>query len=162
MAAFTSLQANLKRQCHEIFDFRNLTCKFLREFTKKSKTVLLMGYSGAGGTDSWKNQKQKIPWHCPFKGTNRRNLLHLSFRTQVPLGLIVFHNLRNFVDSFKSLKAHCRVIFKLDYFREFEQLLIRLFSRIRITIKPNFYFKAWKGPLRFKDDWSCNLIVLSL
>ncbi len=27
-----------------------------------------MGYSGAGGeTDSWKNQKQKISWHCPFK-----------------------------------------------------------------------------------------------
>jgi hypothetical protein len=27
-----------------------------------------MEYSEIGGkTDSWKNQKQKLSWHCPFK-----------------------------------------------------------------------------------------------
>jgi hypothetical protein len=33
-----------------------------------------MGYSGAGGeTDSWKKQKQKISWHCPFNDRKYRN-----------------------------------------------------------------------------------------
>ncbi len=46
-----------------------LSCKYLREFWKKFKTVL-MGYSGAGGKLIHKiNQKQKISWHCPFKWT---------------------------------------------------------------------------------------------
>jgi len=43
-----------------------LTCKYLREFSKKFETVL-MGYSGAGGKlIHEKNQKQKISLHCPF------------------------------------------------------------------------------------------------
>ncbi len=46
-----------------------LSCEYLREFSKKFETVL-MGYSGAGGRlIDEKNQKQKILWHCPFKGT---------------------------------------------------------------------------------------------
>ena len=44
------------------------SCKYLREFSKKLGTALMV-YSGA-----WrkliheKNQKQKISWHCPCKG----------------------------------------------------------------------------------------------
>ena len=34
-----------------------------------------MGYSGAGGKLTHdKNQKQKISWHCPFKGHIQENL----------------------------------------------------------------------------------------
>ncbi len=33
-----------------------LTCEYLREFSR-----------GLGEYNSWKNLKQKIPWHCPFK-----------------------------------------------------------------------------------------------
>ncbi len=44
-----------------------LACEYLREFSKKFKTVL-MWYSGAGGKlIHEKNRKQKISWHCPFK-----------------------------------------------------------------------------------------------
>ncbi len=46
-----------------------LTSEYLREFSKKCEMVL-MGYSGAEGKLTHeKNQKQKISWHCPFKGT---------------------------------------------------------------------------------------------
>ncbi len=38
--------------------------EYLREFSKIFEMVL-MEYSG-DGTDSWKNQKQKISWDCPF------------------------------------------------------------------------------------------------
>ncbi len=49
------------------YRWSTLTCEYLREFSKKFKTVLL-GYSGAGGKlIHEKNQKQKISWHCPFK-----------------------------------------------------------------------------------------------
>ncbi len=51
-----------------IEDFFHLSCEYLREFSKKFETVL-MEYSGAGGKlIHEKNQKQKISWHCPFKG----------------------------------------------------------------------------------------------
>ena len=73
----------LKGQCHEIFDFCffkesvctrchwyrwcTLTCEYLR--SKKFETDL-MGYSGDGGKlIHAKKRKQKISWHCPFKGT---------------------------------------------------------------------------------------------
>ncbi len=50
-----------------IEDFLHLSCKYLREFSKKFETVL-MEDSGAGGKlIHEKNQKQKISWHCPFK-----------------------------------------------------------------------------------------------
>ncbi len=49
------------------------TCEYLREFSKKFKTVL-MGYSGAGGKlIHEKNHKQKISWHCPFNNTTFQN-----------------------------------------------------------------------------------------
>ncbi len=46
----------------------------LREFSKKFKTALMV-YSGAWGKlIHGKNQKQKISWHCPFKGLQIRAL----------------------------------------------------------------------------------------
>ena len=43
-----------------------LTCEYLREFSKKFETALMV-YSGAWGKlIHEKNQKQKISWHCPF------------------------------------------------------------------------------------------------
>ncbi len=55
--------------CHRCrwYQWCTLTCEYLREFSKKFKTVLL-GDSWAGKKLSHeKNQKQKISWHCPFK-----------------------------------------------------------------------------------------------
>jgi hypothetical protein len=44
-----------------------LSCEYLREFSKKFETALMV-YSGAWGKlIHEKNQKQKISWHCPFK-----------------------------------------------------------------------------------------------
>ncbi len=52
-----------------IEDFLHLSCEYLREFSKKFETTLLV-YSGAWGKMIHeKNQKSKISWHCPFKGT---------------------------------------------------------------------------------------------
>ncbi len=47
--------------------WQTLSCKYLRQFSKKFETVL-MEYSGARGKlIHEKNQKQKISWHCPCK-----------------------------------------------------------------------------------------------
>ncbi len=44
-----------------------LRCEYLREFSKKFETALMI-YSGAWGKlIHEKNQKSKISWHCPFK-----------------------------------------------------------------------------------------------
>ncbi len=44
-----------------------LSCEYLREFSKKFETALLV-YSGAWGKlIHEKKQKSKISWHCPFK-----------------------------------------------------------------------------------------------
>jgi hypothetical protein len=45
----------------------NLSCKYLREFSKKFETALMV-YSGAWGKQIHeKKPKSKILWHCPFK-----------------------------------------------------------------------------------------------
>ncbi len=54
--------------CHRCcwFWWCTLSCEYLREFSKKirnSSNGILWGW---GETDSSKNQKQKILWHCPF------------------------------------------------------------------------------------------------
>jgi hypothetical protein len=44
-----------------------LSCKYLREFSKKFETALIV-YSGAWGKlIHEKNRKSKISWYCPFK-----------------------------------------------------------------------------------------------
>ncbi len=55
--------------CHRCRWYRwsTLSCEYLREFSKKFETALMV-YSGAWGKlIHEKNQKQKISWHCPFK-----------------------------------------------------------------------------------------------
>ncbi len=56
--------------CHRCQRHRwgTLSCEYLREFSKKFETALLV-YSGAWGKlIHEKKQKSKISWHCPFKG----------------------------------------------------------------------------------------------
>ncbi len=56
--------------CHRCQRHRwcTLNCEYLREFSKKFETALMV-YSGAWGKlIHEKNQKSKISWHCPFKG----------------------------------------------------------------------------------------------
>ncbi len=43
-----------------------LSCEYLRDFTKKIETALMV-YSGAWGKLIHENQKSKISWHCPFE-----------------------------------------------------------------------------------------------
>ncbi len=58
-----------------------LNCDYLREFSKKFETVL-MQYSGAGEKlIHQKNQKQKISWHCPFKGAQAWDIRDRVFYT---------------------------------------------------------------------------------
>ncbi len=61
--------------CHRCRWYRwsTLSCEYLREFSKKLETALML-YSGAWGKlIHEKNQKQKISWHCPFKGPGSFN-----------------------------------------------------------------------------------------
>ncbi len=51
--------------------WQTLSCEYLREFSKKFETTLMV-YSGAWGKlIREKNQKSKISWHCPFKGSDQ-------------------------------------------------------------------------------------------
>ncbi len=57
--------------CHRcrLYRWSTLSCEYLRKFSKKFETALMV-YSGAWGKlIHEKNQRQKISWHCPFKGT---------------------------------------------------------------------------------------------
>ncbi len=47
------------------------TCKYLREFSIKFEMILMLLSEAWGKMIHEKNQKQKISWHCPFKGTVR-------------------------------------------------------------------------------------------
>ncbi len=55
--------------CHQCrwHRWQTLSCEYLREFSKKFETTLMV-YSGAWGKlIHGKKQKSKISWHCPFK-----------------------------------------------------------------------------------------------
>jgi hypothetical protein len=43
-----------------------LICNYLQKISKNSKWPCCY-FQGLGEDDSWKNLKQKISWHCPFK-----------------------------------------------------------------------------------------------
>ncbi len=61
-----------------------MSCEYLREFSKKFETALLV-YSGASGKlIHEKKQKSKISWHCPFK------ILRLLMPTLVFLGDTIY------------------------------------------------------------------------
>ena len=52
-----------------------LSCEYLREFSKKFETALMV-YSGAWGElIHEKNQQQKISWHCPFNSNIRKIII---------------------------------------------------------------------------------------
>jgi hypothetical protein len=69
-----------------------LSCEYLREFSKKLETALIV-YSGAWGKlIHEKNRKSKISWHCPFKrltwqGGKEAKLAQLELDVHV----VVFH-----------------------------------------------------------------------
>ncbi len=52
---------------HFWYRWCTLTCEYLREFSKKIRNDPSVVFRGFGEDDSWKNLKQKIFWHCPFK-----------------------------------------------------------------------------------------------
>ncbi len=39
---------------------------------------------GLGQTDPWKNQKSKIPWHCPFKGSSNNAYISGDWYASLP------------------------------------------------------------------------------
>ncbi len=83
-----------------------LTCKYLREFSKKIKMILML-FSGAWGkVIHEKNLKQKILWHCPwaFQGCAQINVLHIN-RTFSKNMFYISHNL--FIENRKGYwKTH--------------------------------------------------------
>ncbi len=66
--------------CHRCrHRWSTLSCEYLRKFSKKFE-IALMVYSGDWGKlIHEKNQKSKISWHCPFKGTWLQNVLSIFF-----------------------------------------------------------------------------------
>ncbi len=46
-----------------------LSCEYLREFSEKFETTLMVNSGAWGKLIHEKNQKSKILWHCPFKCT---------------------------------------------------------------------------------------------
>ncbi len=65
---------NRRQICHRCCWYRwsTLSCEYLREFSKKFETALMV-YSGPWGKlIHEKNQKQKISWHCPFKTREKK------------------------------------------------------------------------------------------
>ncbi len=44
-------------------------CEYIHEFSKKFETALMVYSKAWGKLMHEKNQKSKISWHCPFKGT---------------------------------------------------------------------------------------------
>jgi hypothetical protein len=68
-----------------------LSCEYFRKFSKKFETALVV-YSGAWGKlIHEKNQKRKISWHCPFKGTQDWEFFDLDFGICV-ISLLVMSN----------------------------------------------------------------------
>ncbi len=85
--------------------WQTLSCEYLREFSKKFKTVL-KEYSGAGGKlIHEKNQKQKISWHCPFNKMWKKFYLKIVFFIASVVDTADKHSLVNISANFrKNLK----------------------------------------------------------
>ncbi len=54
-----------------------LTCKYLREFSKKFEMILMLLSGAWGKVIHEKNLKQKISWHCPFKLKSKHSFRYL-------------------------------------------------------------------------------------
>ncbi len=65
--------------CHRCRWYRwsTLSCEYLRDFSKKFETALMVYLGGWGKLIQEKNQKKKISRHCPFK-TGRQKYPLLS------------------------------------------------------------------------------------
>ncbi len=62
--------------------WQTLSCEYLREFSEKFETALMVQSEAWGKLIQEKNQKQKISWHCPFKflsGERTRFFYHTLF-----------------------------------------------------------------------------------
>ncbi len=95
--------------CHRCRWYRwcTLTCEYLRKISKKFATVFTE-YSETGGKlIHEKNQKLKISWHCPFKGTVSRDFrLLVFFMNQFPPIPWVYHEGRfEFFRKFSEMFA---------------------------------------------------------
>jgi hypothetical protein len=53
-----------------------LSCEYLREFSKKFETALLVNSGAWGKLIHEKKQKSKISWHCPFKAEDVAEVRH--------------------------------------------------------------------------------------
>ncbi len=63
--------------CHQCHRHRwcTLSCEYLREFSKNFERALMVPILRVlGETDSWKKQKSKISWHCPFNFFSKRKI----------------------------------------------------------------------------------------
>ncbi len=61
---YSQVQVHHRYQRHR---WSTLSCEYLREFSKKFETALMV-FSGTWGKPIHeKNQKSKISWHCSFK-----------------------------------------------------------------------------------------------
>ncbi len=60
--------------CHRRrwYQWSTLSYEYLREFSKKFETALMVYWGAWGKLIHQKNQKQKISWHCPFNATITR------------------------------------------------------------------------------------------
>ena len=86
-----------------------LTCEYLREFSKKFEMILLLLSGAWGKVIHEKNLKQKISWHCPFKGTVLRDRFLKCWKKLTDLGLNkcrgwFFLNFRRYLWFFVKIK----------------------------------------------------------
>jgi hypothetical protein len=63
-----------------------LSCEYLREFSKKFETALLVNSGAWGKLIHEKKQKSKISWHCPFKW-----LRTLNCNTKIKTGIKILY-----------------------------------------------------------------------
>ncbi len=56
--------------------WQTLSCEYLREFSKKFETTLMINSGAWGKLIREKNQKSKISLHCPFKNVNVFSVMH--------------------------------------------------------------------------------------
>jgi hypothetical protein len=75
--------------CHRCQRHRwsTLSCEYLRKFSKKFETALMVYSRAWGKLIHEKNQKSKISWHCPFIGiviavsVQRKNWFGMELQT---------------------------------------------------------------------------------
>ncbi len=97
---YSKVKVNHRFQLYQVC---TLSWEYLHEFSKKFETTQMGILRGLGETDSWKNIKSIISWHCPFK------VRGVVFRIKNWQGKLEFktlhghiHNLDRFIQLFGS------------------------------------------------------------